>query len=58
MNKASETGLPYDIEVYHGENQKEYIEVKTADSANKYSFEILAREWPVAALRGAIWTNV
>ncbi|KAI7727548.1 hypothetical protein M8C21_003852, partial [Ambrosia artemisiifolia] len=35
VNEASETGLPYDIEVCDDENRKEYIEVKTTDSETK-----------------------
>ncbi|PWA52302.1 histidine kinase-like ATPase, C-terminal domain-containing protein [Artemisia annua] len=39
VNEASETGLPYDIEVYYHNNRKEYIEVKTTDSASKDWFD-------------------
>lgn len=52
VNEDGETGLPYDIEVCDEENRKEYIEVKTTDSANKDWFEISVREWQFAVEEG------
>ncbi|PWA40966.1 hypothetical protein CTI12_AA557850 [Artemisia annua] len=52
VNEASETGLPYDIEVYDHNNRKEYIEVKTTDSASKDWFEISVNEWQFAVKKG------
>ncbi|KAM0064933.1 putative histidine kinase/HSP90-like ATPase superfamily [Helianthus debilis subsp. tardiflorus] len=52
VNESSETGLPYDIEVYDNENRKEYIEVKTTDSETKDWFEISVREWQFAVKKG------
>lgn len=52
VNEVKETGLPYDIEVCDGENEKEYIEVKTTDSAKKDWYEISFREWQFAVEKG------
>ncbi|KAL8227348.1 hypothetical protein R6Q57_017180 [Mikania cordata] len=52
VNGASETGLPYDIEVCDDENRKEYIEVKTTDSETKDWFEISVGEWAFAVKKG------
>lgn len=52
VNEASETGLPYDIEVYDHNNRKEFIEVKTTDSASKDWFEISVNEWQFAVKKG------
>ncbi|KAI3716434.1 hypothetical protein L1987_67311 [Smallanthus sonchifolius] len=52
VNEASETGLPYDIEVCDDENRKEYIEVKTTDSETKDWFEISVKEWQFAVKKG------
>lgn len=52
VNEAGEIGLPYDIEVCDEENRKEYIEVKTTDSASKDWFEISVREWQFAVEEG------
>ncbi|XP_076889132.1 protein NO VEIN-like [Bidens hawaiensis] len=52
VNEASESGLPYDIEVCDDENRKEYIEVKTTDSETKDWFEISVNEWQFAVKKG------
>ncbi|KAD5508905.1 hypothetical protein E3N88_16608 [Mikania micrantha] len=52
VNEASETGLPYDIEVYDDENRKEYIEVKTTNTETKDWFEISVGEWAFAVKKG------
>ncbi|XP_076891842.1 protein NO VEIN-like [Bidens hawaiensis] len=52
VNEASESGLPYDIEVCDDENRKEYIEVKTTDSERKDWFEISVNEWQFAVKKG------
>ncbi|KAI3791105.1 hypothetical protein L2E82_04710 [Cichorium intybus] len=58
VNEACESGLPYDIEVYDEENRKEYIEVKTTDSASKDWFELSVREWEFAVEEGECYSIV
>nr|XP_043606109.1 protein NO VEIN-like isoform X1 [Erigeron canadensis] len=53
VNEVKETGLPYDIEVYDDhKNRKEFIEVKTTESATKDWFEISVKEWEFAVKKG------
>ncbi|KAL4591063.1 hypothetical protein LXL04_004011 [Taraxacum kok-saghyz] len=56
VNESGETGLPYDIEVCDEESRKEYIEVKTTNSASKDWFEISVREWEFAVEEGECFT--
>ncbi|KAI7727546.1 hypothetical protein M8C21_003850, partial [Ambrosia artemisiifolia] len=58
VNEASETGLPYDIEVCDDENRKEYIEVKTTSSKRKDWFEISVGEWQFAVKKGESFSIV
>ncbi|PWA88388.1 hypothetical protein CTI12_AA120680 [Artemisia annua] len=56
VNEDRESRLPYDLEVYDEESGKEYIEVKTTDSARKDWFEISAREWEFAVEEGEFFS--
>ncbi|KAJ9555632.1 hypothetical protein OSB04_010246 [Centaurea solstitialis] len=56
VNEVRETGLPYDIEVCHGENRIECIEVKTTDSRSKDWFEISVGEWQFAVEKGEFYS--